>query len=165
MNFQEIIDKNRRKTALVLLTYIAIFIFIGILVDVVRINADDFGRAVFELATLQIFPTVTFVMFIVAGGMILFSISGFQKIMLSGSQYKEIDPKRALSTKEREIYDSLKSLIEASKMPFTPKIFIMDAPYMNAFASGWSEKNSMIALTTALIEKLTKGELKAYTDK
>ncbi|MFS7886891.1 M48 family metalloprotease [Helicobacter pylori] len=32
---------------------------------------------------------------------------------------------------------------------------------MNAFASGWNESNSLIALTSALIERLDRDELKA----
>ena len=32
---------------------------------------------------------------------------------------------------------------------------------MNAFASGWNENNSIIALTTTLIENLREDELKA----
>ena len=32
---------------------------------------------------------------------------------------------------------------------------------MNAFASGWNEKNSMIAITSTLLERLKEDELKA----
>ena len=36
MNFQAIVQKNSLKTYAVLLCYVAIFLFIGLLVDIVR---------------------------------------------------------------------------------------------------------------------------------
>jgi heat shock protein HtpX len=42
-----------------------------------------------------------------------------------------------------------------------PKVFIINADYMNAFASGYSEKSAMVAITRGLLEKLTRSELQA----
>ena len=161
MGFEKIIAKNRFKTNIVLLTYIAIFIVIGLLVDIVRINAQTLSSGFAALLSFREFPLVTFIMLVVAIGIILFMISNFKKIMLSGSEYKIIDPNKVLSRKEREIYGLLEDLIRDSNTPFTPELYIMEAPYMNAFASGWNENNSIIALTTAIIENLTSDELKA----
>lgn len=161
MDFNAIIAKNRAKTNLVLITYIAIFIFIGLLVDIVRINASSFGAGLFSLISFQVFPLVTFIMLLIAFGVIFFMLSNFKRIMLSGNEYKKIDPNKVLSRKEREIYDILEEILEESKTNFTPELYIMDAPYMNAFASGWNEQNSLIALTTTIIENLERDELKA----
>ena len=161
MGFEKIIAKNRFKTNIVLLTYIAIFIVIGLLVDIVRINAQSLSSGFATLLSFREFPLITFIMLVVAIGIILFMISNFKKIMLSGSEYKIIDPNKVLSRKEREIYGLLEDLIRDSNTPFTPELYIMEAPYMNAFASGWNENNSIIALTTAIIENLTSDELKA----
>lgn len=40
MNFQAILQKNALKTYAVLASYVAIFLLIGLLVDIVRINAQ-----------------------------------------------------------------------------------------------------------------------------
>lgn len=161
MHFEKIIAQNRAKTNAVLITYILIFIFIGLLVDIVRINAPSFWEGFFALITFRIFPLVTFCMLIVALGIIYFSIQNFTGIMLSGSEYELLNPQKVLSRKEREVYGILEELIKESQTPFMPKLYIMEAPYMNAFASGWDEKNSLIALTTAIISNLERDELKA----
>lgn len=161
MGFDKVIARNRFKTNIVLLTYIAIFIFIGLLVDIVRINAQSLSSGFVAFLSFREFPLVTFIMLIIAICVILFMISNFKKIMLSGSEYKIINPNKVLSRKEREIYGLLEDLIRDSKTTFTPELYIMEAPYMNAFASGWNENNSIIALTTALIENLSNDELKA----
>ena len=42
-----------------------------------------------------------------------------------------------------------------------PKIYIINADYMNAFASGYSERSAMVAITKGLLEKLDRDELTA----
>ncbi|WP_212889053.1 zinc metalloprotease HtpX [Helicobacter pylori] len=160
-NFEKIIAQNRLKTNAVLATYCVIFAFIGLLVDVIRINANDLGTALFKLMTFQIFPTITMIMFLVAFVIIVVCIQNFSSIMLSGDEYKLIDSSKVLSSKENQIHRLLLELLEEAKLHFEPKLYIIKAPYMNAFASGWNESNSLIALTSALIERLDRDELKA----
>ncbi|UFG19631.1 zinc metalloprotease HtpX [Helicobacter pylori] len=160
-NFEKIIAQNRLKTNAVLATYCVIFAFIGLLVDVIRINANDLGIALFKLITFQIFPTITIIMFLVAFVVIVICIQNFSSIMLSGDEYKLIDTSKVLSSKENQIHRLLLELLEEANLHFEPKLYIINAPYMNAFASGWNESNSLIALTSALIERLDRDELKA----
>ncbi len=160
-NFEKIIAQNRLKTNAVLATYCVIFAFIGLLVDVIRINANDLGTALFKLMTFQIFPTITMIMFLVAFIIIVVCVQNFSSIMLSGDEYKLIDSSKVLSSKENQIHRLLLELLEEAKLHFEPKLYIIKAPYMNAFASGWNESNSLIALTSALIERLDRDELKA----
>ncbi len=160
-NFEKIIAQNRIKTNAVLATYCVIFAFIGLLVDVIRINANDLTTALFKLITFQIFPTITMIMFLVAFVIIVVCIQNFSSIMLSGDEYRLIDPNKVLSSKENQIHRLLLELLEEAKLHFEPKLYIIKAPYMNAFASGWNESNSLIALTSALIERLDRDELKA----
>lgn len=161
MHFEAIIRRNHQKSMFVILTYIAIFIFIGLLFDIVRINAISFSDALYGFLTFQIFPTVTFCMCLIALLIIFYTLNNFSQIMLSGSNYKAINPDKVLSAQERKIYNLLMDLIKESKLDFIPKLYIIDAPYMNAFASGWNEKNSLIALTTGIIDKLNTNELQA----
>ncbi|MGP1450384.1 MAG: zinc metalloprotease HtpX [Wolinella sp.] len=147
---------------MVLVLYVAIFLMIGLLVDIVRINAPTLSDGIYALVFFRITPVVTLGMGVVAlvaiGGSMLY----FKRIVLSGSEYKELSrDDRNLSFRELELIKILDETIRESNTDFMPKLYIMDAPYMNAFASGWSEENSLIALTTTLIEKLDRDELKA----
>lgn len=161
MTFEQIIKHNQNKTAMVLVTYMATFVLIGLLVDVVRINAPHLGLALAKLLTFQIFPTITLLMLAVAIGIIVVCIYNSQAIMLSGSEYRLIDPSLVLRGKERMLVEVLEELLSASNTPFMPKLYILDAPYMNAFASGWDADNALIALTTTLIDNLEREEIKA----
>ncbi len=161
MTFQQVIRENQNKTTLVLVTYMAIFVLIGLLVDVVRINAPHLGSALVQLLTFQIFPTITLLMLLAAVLIMAICISNSQAIMLSGSEYKLIDPSLVLRGKERMLAQILEELLRASNTPFRPQLYIFDAPYMNAFASGWDSHNALIALTTTLVDNLERDEIKA----
>ncbi|PAF44630.1 zinc metalloprotease HtpX [Helicobacter sp. 11S02629-2] len=160
--FQKIISENKRKTIYVLLTYVLIYIIIGLLVDIVRINASDFPKSFYYLITFKIFPTATVILILISLVIIFIATKSFNKIMLGGARHKLLDPSSALlNSREKEAYYILQNLVRVSKTGFTPKLYVMEAPFMNAFASGWSESNSLICLTTALLSKLEKDELSA----
>lgn len=42
-----------------------------------------------------------------------------------------------------------------------PRVFLIEADYMNAFASGYSEKSAMVAITRGLMDKLDRAEMQA----
>jgi len=160
--FEKVIRENQTKTQLVLALYVAIFLFIGLLVDVVRINAPSLQEGLYALIFFHITPLVTLGMGALALGAIGVTILYFKRIMLSGSEYKELLPSdRSLSRQESDLVQILQEVVRESNTPFTPKLYLMEAPYMNAFASGWSEQNSLIAVTTELMQKLDRDELKA----
>lgn len=159
--FEKIIKENQFKTQCVIALYILIFVFVGLLVDIVRINAVSFWGGFYALVTFQVFPMVTIVLGCIALIVVFFVIGNFKQILLSGSKYKEILQGRESNAQERELSRILDELVEVANIPFRPKLYIMEAPFMNAFASGWEEKNSLIALTTTLIANLSRDELKA----
>ena len=95
---------------------------------------------------------------------LLFSvISGFggyyysDKIVLATVGAKEI-------TKEENpyIHNLVENLCIGAGMPM-PRIFIIDSPAMNAFATGRDPKNSVVCFTTGIISGLTKLELEGVT--
>lgn len=49
----------------------------------------------------------------------------------------------------------------AAGMRFMPKVYIIEANYMNAFASGFSDQSAMVAITRGLMNKLNRQELQA----
>ncbi|MFA5917044.1 MAG: M48 family metalloprotease [Candidatus Gracilibacteria bacterium] len=59
-----------------------------------------------------------------------------------------------------DIYNLVENLCISRGLP-VPKIGIIDDDSMNAFATGWSPKNSYIVFSKGLIEKLDKREIEA----
>lgn len=161
MNFDKIIAENNFKTNAVLVTYIAIFLVIGLLVDIVRINASSLSSGFLTLLSFKEVPIVTICMCGIAVIIIAIMIAKFKKIMLSGNEYKLINPNKVLSRREQELYNILEEVVADAKVGFMPELYIIDASYMNAFASGWNENNSIIAVTSGLMDKLERDELKA----
>lgn len=159
--FDKIIKENQFKTKCVIAIYLLIFVLIGLLADIVRINARSLGEGLYQLLTFAKFPLITAVLLVVAALVVCFAIFNFKRILLNGNEYKEILQGKEANAKERELSQILDELIVAANLPFRPKLFLMEAPFMNAFASGWEAKNSLIALTTTLVHNLSREETKA----
>lgn len=159
--FTKLIEANRIKTYMALGVYLMIFICIGFLADIIRLNLPSLDEGFLMLLTLQEFPLITVAMGFIALGVIFFSVANASRIMLSGNVYKLIDPHASLSHRESNAYRALEELIQTARIDFIPKLYVFEAPYMNAFASGWNAQNSMIAITSTLLEKLDTQELKA----
>ena len=58
-----------------------------------------------------------------------------------------------------ELYDIVYSLCQTKDLPI-PKIYLIEAEAMNAFATGRNARHSAIAVTRGLLEKLTSDEVK-----
>ncbi len=76
------------------------------------------------------------------------------KIILTLNGAKEVN-KQDLP----EIYRMVENLAITAGLPQTPKVYLIQSSALNAFATGKSPKNSVVALTTGIIEKLNKEEL------
>jgi heat shock protein HtpX len=57
-----------------------------------------------------------------------------------------------------DFYTVTENLSQVAKIP-VPKIFVIDSPAMNAFATGRDPKNSVVCATTGLLSKLNRTEL------
>ncbi|TLD85126.1 zinc metalloprotease HtpX [Helicobacter sp. MIT 11-5569] len=158
--FDKIIRENQFKTNCVIVVYVLIFVCIGLLVDIIRVDANTFSDGFYALLSLK-FPLVTVIMLGVALVLIFFTINNFKQILLSGSEYKEIVAGNETNAQEKNLTKMLDELVESANLPFRPKLYLMEAPYMNAFASGWNAKNSLITLTTTLVQNLSYAEQKA----
>lgn len=92
---------------------------------------------------------------ILAGVGLWFTIAWFSHQNLINLETKA---KPAVRSETPEIYNILENLCISRGLTM-PKLFIIDSPVLNAYASGISEKTYAITLTTGLIEKLEKDEL------
>ncbi len=156
---------NNRRTIMVISVFFLIYIAIGIIVDM-AIYSGSYPQATLSqlfsaLISLHLFPLVTLIMLGVAGISLLITFSFHNKLMLLGTEYHEVTPTNAQNTKESQLYNAIEEMKIAAGLKYMPRVFIINAEYMNAFASGYSEKSAMIAITQGLLEKLNRSELQA----
>jgi heat shock protein HtpX len=158
ISYKKVIQKNREKTYIVLGIYLFIYTFLGLLVDIILHDQGGFLSTFKELITFKVFPIFTLSLLLFGFLSILISIKLFSKIQLSGEEYVEI---KENNSEYKYLYNILEELKISARMKYMPKLYIIKADYMNAFASGWNEKNTLIAITTGLLEKLNRQEISA----
>lgn len=90
---------------------------------------------------------------VVAAGMNLFAYWNSDKIVLRMYKAREVD-----ETTAPNYVGIVKKLAARAGIP-TPKIYIVDSPQPNAFATGRNPEHAAVAATTGLIEMLTPEEL------
>lgn len=78
------------------------------------------------------------------------------KAILAISKAKPINPEQNLT--HRKVLHLVENLAITAGLP-TPKVYIINDPAPNAFATGRNAKHASIALTSGIIEKLEKIEL------
>lgn len=161
---------NNRRTRIVIVLFILIYTCLGLLVDIyINLPAINFAPPgsnglsyiVQQLVTFKIFPYATVSMVVVAAISLFITYHYHDKIMLLGTNYTEITSENATDPQTRQLFNVVEEMKVASGLSFMPKIYIIDAEYMNAFASGYSEKSAMVAITRGLLEKLDRNELAA----
>lgn len=164
-NWRKIIRLNTKRTYFVIFTFIIIYSFIGLLVDL-YFAAGHYPHATLSeifiaLITFKIFPFATLILFFIAIFALIITFSWHDKLMLLGTDYREITPETARTTQELQLYNVVEEMKIAAGLKFMPKVYLINADYMNAFASGYSERSAMIAITTGLFSKLNREELQA----
>lgn len=164
-NWREQLRRNERRTRGVIFSFIVLFVVVGLIVDtsiVLSMHRNaSITQCLYALVTFRIFPIATVVMAAIAAISLLITFSMYDTIMLLGTDSHEITPKTATSLEEKQLYNVVEEMKVAAGLKYMPKVFLIEADYMNAFASGYSEKSAMVAITRGLIQKLTRAELQA----
>lgn len=94
----------------------------------------------------------------IAGGLWLvmtaFAYWQGQSVLLSSSRAREVTP---------EVHPELFNIVEemkiAAALPAMPKVYIIDDPGLNAFATGVKPEKAAVAVTAGLLTKLDRDEL------
>lgn len=132
------ISHNKRNTVLIMAVFVAIIgvigVFVGAATDNYSLAAIVFGCSIIY-AWLQYF------------------IAGKLAMAMTGAQ--EIEKKDA-----PELWRVVENLAITSGMPM-PKVYIIDDPAPNAFATGRDPKHAIVGATTGLLEIMDKRELEA----
>jgi heat shock protein HtpX len=163
-DWRKTLMENQRKTIGVIAAFVLIYVAIGLLVDLYIYGgfvAGNFSQVFAALVTLQITPWATITMLIVAVFSLLITFALHDRLMLLGTDSREITPTSAKNLAEQQLYNVIEEMKIAAGMRYMPKVYLIEADYMNAFASGYSEKSAMIAITRGLLQKLDRDELAA----
>ena len=164
-DWRKTLRQNTHRTYFVIFLFCLIYLGIGLLIDMfmcVQTYPDVPTDQLFHaLITFQIFPIATVVMLVVAGISLFVTYSMYDTLMLLGTEYHEVTPDTARTVEETQLYNVVEEMKIAAALQYMPKVYIIDADYMNAFASGYSEKSAMVAITRGLMQKLNRDELQA----
>lgn len=157
--------RNSRKTFFTIGTFLLIYGCIGLLLDTYMVSAQYPGVPlniiVYHLLTLTPFPIATTALLAIAGIALWVTFAFHDKLMLLGTESREITAENASNIAEQQLYNIIDELRIAAGLKFMPKVYIIEANYMNAFASGYSEKSSLVAITSGLLSKLDRSEVQA----
>jgi len=136
----EQINRNKRNSALLVFSMGLILLTIGYLAGELLFP----GYGLYGL----------FIGFLLWLSQSLISFYYGDKIVLGISKARKID---------RDIHPTLVNVIEemkiASSLPKMPDIYIIDDPALNAFATGRDPDHSAVAVTSGLLETMTRDEL------
>ncbi len=123
---------NYMKTAILLAGMTALFMGIGALIG---------GQQGMLIA------------FVIAAGMNVFSYWNSDKMVLSMHGAQEVDERTA-----PELVRMVRELSQRAGLPM-PKVYLMDNPQPNAFATGRNPENAAVAATTGLMQMLNRDEI------
>jgi heat shock protein HtpX len=94
-----------------------------------------------------------FIAFLMAAGMNVFAYWNADKMVLRMHGARQVDRQTA-----PEFYQLVEDLSQRAGLPM-PKVYIMDNPQPNAFATGRNPENAAVAATTGLLRLLTPDEI------
>jgi heat shock protein HtpX len=123
---------NYLRTAILLAGLTALFMAVGYLIG---------GQAGMLIALL------------VAAGMNLFSYWNSDRLVLAMHDAQEVDARTA-----PDLYALVRELAQRAGLPM-PRIYLMDNPQPNAFATGRDPEHAAVAVTTGLLETLSRDEV------
>ncbi|USN94544.1 MAG: zinc metalloprotease HtpX [Candidatus Nomurabacteria bacterium] len=129
-------DKNIRKTWLLMSTFFVLVVAIGFVFS--QIYGD---------------PSILYIFFIFALFMNIFSYWNSANIALRVSGARLAD-----EVQYRDLHNIIENLAITAGLP-KPKIYIIDDPVPNAFATGRNKEHAAIAFTTGILSILDRSEL------
>lgn len=132
------ISQNKRNTIIIMAVFVAIIGIIGVFIGM-AVKNYSLAWIVFGCSMLYAW--------------LQYYLAGKLAMAMTGAQ--EIEKKNA-----PELWRVVENLAIAAGMPM-PKVYIIDDPAPNAFATGRDPKHAIVGATTGLLEIMDKRELEA----
>ena len=139
VSFHDQISKNKWKSFFLMAIIFAVIVLLGYLISF----AFD-PTLFFAIMSISVLFSI---------GYLLFSYYNSGKIAIAS-----VGAKEASRIHHKQFYDLIEGLTIASGLPM-PKLYIMNSPQINAFASGRNPENAVVCVTIGTLEKLDKKEL------
>jgi heat shock protein HtpX len=136
---------NRRNSILLVFIVIAFLAVFGFVIGF-SIGYGSGHEVAFGIGALAIAVAIG-----TASG--LFSYYGGDKLVLSSSHAQEISAEQAPA-----LYNVVSEMAIAAGVPM-PRVYIINDPSPNAFATGRDPEHSSVAVTTGLLQKMNREEL------
>ena len=136
---------NRRKSFLLALFVVAFLAVFGHVIGYV-VGLGTGNEVAYGIGALAI--AIAFGLLSVAG-----SYFGGDKLVLASSHAQEIGPQQSPA-----LFNVVAEMATAAGVPM-PKVYIIDDPSPNAFATGRDPQHSSVAITSGLLQKLNREEL------
>jgi heat shock protein HtpX len=133
----EQIARNKRRTFVILFAFVGLVMLVAVAFDLL------FGGGWVGLVIVAI----------VSIGLAFFSYYNSDKVALAASHAKPAD-----ETQYRRYHNLVEGLCIAAGLP-KPRLYLVDDPAPNAFATGRNPKHAAIAVTTGLLDKMNRVEL------
>ena len=139
VSFHDQISKNKTKSVIFIILILVVLLALGYVIGL-AVGPDYF-------TIIMIAATLIAIIYVWAG------YYNSHKIAIAS-----VGAKEAMQSEYVQYHHSVEGLCLASGMP-KPKLYVMENPNINAFASGRDPKNAVICVTTGALEKLDKQEL------
>jgi len=137
MNLYQQVSRNKMRSWVLLLTFVALFTFFFYMLG------QFYGS-----------PTPYLILgLVISVGSSFASYFYSDKLVLATTGAKPADPNIHF-----DFYTVAQNIALASGLP-EPKLYVMDTPAMNAFATGRDPKHAVVAVTTGLLQHLDRSEL------
>jgi len=137
------------RIGLFLATNLAVLVLLGIVLSVLQ---GVFGVQLGNTGVLLVFAAL----FGFGGSLFSLAISKWAAKRSTGAQVIS-EPRNA---DERWLFDTVKRQAEAAGIKM-PEVAVYDAPEINAFATGPSRNNSLVAVSTGLLRAMKRDEVEA----
>jgi heat shock protein HtpX len=136
-DFYREIRRNKWRTFWIMLAFVALIAVAGVAFDVLL----GYGAVGVAIAL------------VIAVAMAFFSYYYSDRVALAASRAKPAD-----ETEYRRYHNLVEGLCIAAGLP-KPKLYVVDDPAPNAFATGRNPKHASLAVTTGLLEMMNRVEL------
>ena len=140
-----------KRIFLFLITNIAVMVTLSVVASLLGVNRFLAGSGL-NLGALLGFAAV----FGFGGALISLAMSKWSARMAVGAQVIEV-PKNSA---EYWLVDTVKRQAQAAGIGM-PEVAIYDSPEVNAFATGMNRNNALVAVSTGLLERMTREEAEA----
>lgn len=140
----ELIERNKRKSVIVFFAMGLLLLALGAGIGFFFDTDPMSGRGAIIGAVIA---------FLIWGIQALIAYKSGAKVILRG-----LDAKKITKADDAELYNIIEELSMVSGVPM-PKIFLIETPAMNAFATGTKLDQSVVAITRGLRSRLTRNEI------